>query len=402
VIFTLASVGCGLAPTAPALIIARIIQGAGGALVVPGSLAMIDATIDPDDRGRAIGTWAGFTGVASALGPFIGGWLVDAASWRLVFFINLPIATAAVIATLRSVPENRDVTATGRPDVLGAAAITAGLTGVLVALIQGPASGWPAWTIICGIAGLAALVAFVLIERRQPNPLLPLTLFRSAQFTGANLTTLAVYAALGGMFFLLALQLQLSMGYSAIQAGLATLPATAIMLLLSSRIGALSQRIGPRVPMTIGPIISGIGLVLLTMAVPGRSYVAGVLPGVCGFGLGMAITVAPLTSAVLAVDEKHVGAASGTNNAIARLSGMLAVAVLPAISGIDMNSGGPLGTGFATAMLISAGLCGLGGLTAALTVRRGRPFVPHTLPAVNQACQHPCTRVASGDQHGLA
>lgn len=398
VIFTAASLGCGLAPTGAVLIIARIIQGVGGALVVPGSLAMIEATVHPDDRGRAIGTWAGFTGVASAIGPFVGGWLVDAVSWQLVFFINLPIAIGAVIATLRWVPENRDAEANGRPDLLGAVAITAGLAGTLIALVQGPAHGWTLLPVTAAVGGAAALVAFVLIELRQRNPLLPMTLFRSTQFTGANLTTLAVYAALGGTLFLLALQLQLSLGYSAIQAGLATLPATVIMLLLSARVGSLAQRIGPRWPMTIGPVVAGIGLALLIMAVPGRSYLAGVLPGVAVFGLGMAITVAPLTSAVLAVDEEHVGAASGTNNAISRLAGMLAVAVLPAVSGIDMSSDRPLGPGFATAMLICAVLSGLGGLTAALTVRAGRPFRPHTLPAVNQGCQHPCTRTGRDDR----
>lgn len=392
VIFTVASLGCGLAPTAWALIIARIAQGVGGALLVPGSIAMINASIHPDDRGKAIGTWAGFTGVASALGPFVGGWLVDAVSWRLVFFINLPIAAAAVIATRRWVPENRDP-ASGRPDLLGAVMITAGLSGVLIALIQGTAHGWDALPIACAVAGIASLIAFVFIELRHPDPLLPMTLFRSAQFTGANLTTLTVYAALGSALFLLALQLQLSMGYSALQAGLATLPTTVIMLLLSGRVGALAQRTGPRLPMTIGPIVAGIGLALLSMVGLDRSYLAGVFPGVTVFGLGLAITVAPLTSAVLAVDEKHVGAASGANNAISRMAGMLAVAVVPAVSGIDTSTDGPLGPGFGTAMLISAVLCGLGGLVAAFTVNRGTPTRSHILPAINQGCQHPCTRL---------
>ncbi|MBO0811770.1 MAG: MFS transporter [Microlunatus sp.] len=399
-IFTVASLGCGLAPTALLLIIARIVQGVGGALLVPGSLAMIDATIHPDDRGRAIGTWAGFTGVAGAIGPFVGGWLVDVASWRLVFFINLPIAIGAVIATVRSVPETRDAAATGRPDVLGAAAITAGLAGLLTPLIEGPARGWAPLLISCLVAGILALVAFVLIEHRQPNPLLPLTLFRSPQFTGANITTLTVYAALGAALFLLALQLQLSMGYSATAAGLATLPTTVIMLLLSGRVGGLAQRTGPRLPMTVGPIVAGIGLALLIMAAPGRSYLAGVFPGVTVLGLGMAVTVAPLTSAVLAVDEQHVGAASGTNNAISRLAGMLAVAILPAVSGIDMSSGRALGPGFGTAMLISAVLCGLGGLAAALTITRATPVEVNTLPGVNAGCQHPATRSGAARDGG--
>ncbi|QGN33217.1 MFS transporter [Microlunatus sp. Gsoil 973] len=395
VIFCMASLGCGLAPTAQVLIIARILQGVGGALLVPGSLAMIDATFHPDDRGRAIGTWAGLTGAASAIGPFVGGWLVDAGSWRLVFLINLPIAAAAVIMTLHSVPESRDLSATGRPDVAGAITITAGLSGILIALIQGPAHGWTLVPIACGVVGVAALATFVGIERRHPSPMLPLTLFRSIQFTGANLTTLAVYGALGAVFFLLSVQLQLSMGYSAVEAGLSTLPSVVIMMLLSGRVGSLAQRSGPRLPMTVGPIITAIGVALLTMAVPGHSYLTGVFPGVVVFGLGMAVTVAPLTGAVLAVDEKHVGAASGTNNAISRLASMLAVAVVPAVSGLEMT-GGPLGSGFVTAMIICAALCGFGGLTAALTIRSGIRFRPHTPPSVSQACQAPYTRDEAG------
>ncbi|MQA03354.1 MAG: DHA2 family efflux MFS transporter permease subunit [Streptosporangiales bacterium] len=393
VVFTVASLACGLAPSAFGLILARLAQGVGGALLVPGSLAMIDATIRADDRGRAIGTWAGLTGVASAIGPFLGGWLVDAVSWRLVFFINVPIAVVAVAATLRYVPESRDTTTTGRPDIAGAVTITVGLAGVVFALIQGPAHGWTALPVTAAVVGAVALVAFPWLELRQRAPLLPLALFRSVQFTGANVTTLTVYAALGGALFLLALQLQLSMGYSPVAAGLATLPTTVIMLLLSGRIGGLAQRTGPRLPMTVGPLVAGAGLALLALARPGATYLGGVFPGVTVFGLGLAITVAPLTSAVLAaVDERHVGAASGVNNAISRLAGLLSVAVLPLVAGLDTTSGGPLGDGFATAMFISAALCGVGGRTAAVTVEKVTPVATHTLPAVNQACQHPCTR----------
>lgn len=393
IMFTAASLACGLAPSGFALILARLAQGVGGALLVPGSLALIDATVQAADRGRAIGTWAGLTGVASAIGPFVGGWLVDAVSWRLVFFINVPLAAAAITATLRYVPESRDTSATGRPDLAGAVSITVGLAGVVFALIQGPAHGWTLPPVAAIIVGAAALVAFPFIERRQRTPLLPLALFRSAQFAGANVTTLTVYAALGGALFLLALQLQLSMGYSALGAGLATLPTTVIMLLLSGRMGGLAARTGPRLPMTVGPLVAGAGLALLSLARPGATYLGGVFPGVVVFGFGLAITVAPLTSAVLAaVDEQHVGAASGANNAISRLAGLLAVAVLPLAAGLDTTSGGSLGTGFATAMFISAGLCGLGGVVAAVTVGRGTPVGTHTLPAVNQGCQHPCTR----------
>lgn len=393
VLFTLASLACGLAPTAPALIIARLAQGAGGALLVPGSLALIDATIRAEDRGRAIGSWAGLTGVASAVGPFVGGWLVDAVSWRLVFFINVPIAAAAVAVTLRHVPESRDAGATGRPDLPGAASITIGLAGVVVALIEGPERGWTALPLAALLVGVAALIAFGFIERRRRVPLLPLRLFRSAQFAGANVTTLVVYGALGGALFLLALQLQLSMGYSALDAGLATLPTTVIMLLLSGRIGGLAQRTGPRLPMSVGPVVAGAGLALLARAQPGASYLAGVFPGMVVFGLGLATTVAPLTSAVLAAtNEQHVGVASGVNNAISRLAGLLAVAILPLAAGLDTTSGGSLGGGFATAMYICAILCGAGGLVAAVTIGEHTAVRAHALPAVNQACQDPGTR----------
>lgn len=394
VAFTVASLGCGLAPGSGTLIVARLVQGVGGALLVPGSLALIDASISAEDRGKAVGTWAGMTGVASALGPFIGGWLVDAVSWRWVFFINVPLAIAAVIVTLRHVSESRGAATNGRRriDLAGAAAVTVGLAGVVYALIEVPASGWSPLRAVAAAIGAAALLAFPFIEARSPAPLIPLTLFRSAQFVGVNLVTLAVYAGLGGALFLLALQLQDGLGYSALEAGVATLPMTIVMLLLSSRMGALAQRIGARIPMIVGPLVAGAGLALLARVAPGGSYPAVVLPAVLVFGLGMAITVAPLTATVLSsVDEDHVGAASGANNSVSRLAGLLAVAVLPAVAGIDHAADG-LGPGFATAMLIAAALCALGAVTSALTITRTTNVRTHTLPAVNHACQHPCTR----------
>ena len=392
VLFTAASLGCGLAPTGEALVVARLLQGVGGALLVPGSLALINSSIRHDDRGEAVGRWAGLTGVSSALGPFVGGWLVDAVSWRSVFVINVPIAVAALLA-LRHVPESRNPQAVGRPDVLGALAVTAGLAGAVFALIEAPAAGWTPLAAAAAVIGVAGLVAFPLIERRHPSPLLPLSLFRSAQFTGANLTTLTVYAALSGALFLLSLQLQQSMGYSALAAGIATLPITVIMLLLSGRVGAVAQRTGPRLPMTVGPVVCAAGLVLLTRAVPGAGYASGVLPGVLVFGLGLSLTVAPLTSAVLAsVTEDNAGVASGVNNAVSRLAGLLAVAVLPVVSGLSRTgAGAPLGPGFGTALLISAGLCAAGGVLAWLTVGRAEHVDTYCLPGLNHACQDPCT-----------
>ncbi|GAA2351629.1 MFS transporter [Saccharopolyspora halophila] len=390
VVFTIASVGCGLAPTGTALIAARLAQGVGGALLVPGSLALINSAIREADRGMAVGRWAGLTGVSSAIGPFVGGWLVDAASWRWIFLINAPIAVAALLA-LRRVPESRNTSVTGPPDIGGAAAVTIGLAGTIFALIEVPGIGWNVVTTAAAVLGVAALIAFALIESRHPAPLLPPALLRSRQFTGANLTTLTVYAALGGALFLLSLQLQQSMGYSALETGVATLPITIIMLVLSGRVGALAQRTGPRLPMIIGPLGCALGLVLLTRAVPGASYLAGVFPGVLVFGLGLSITVAPLTSAVLAsVSPDDGGVASGVNNAVSRLAGLLAVAVLPVVAGLSGTpAGAPLGPGFATAMLISAALCAAGGLLSGLTIDRARHVDAPPLPGLNHSCQDP-------------
>ncbi len=390
--FTVASLACGLAPSGAGLIVARLAQGVGGALLVPGSLALINALIRSEDRGRAVGVWAGMSGVTSAIGPFVGGWLVQAVSWRWVFFINLPLAGAAIVITLIHVSETRDPAAHGRPDLAGSVLITAGLAGVIYTLIEAPAHGWSPVAVAAVAVGVAALVAFPFVEARTDQPLLELSIFRSAQFTGANLTTLGVYAGLGGALFLLALQLQQSLRYSPVSAGVALLPITVIMLLLSPRIGALAQRVGPRLPMTLGPVVAGVGLALMARITPGATYLDAVLPAVVVFGLGLSITVAPLTSTVLAsVPEAHVGAASGTNNAVSRLAGLLAVAILPVVAGIHQGTG-PLGPGFGRAMVISAVICALAGVVAWATVRQATPVQTQILPGVNQACADACTR----------
>ncbi|HUF84957.1 MAG TPA: DHA2 family efflux MFS transporter permease subunit, partial [Acidimicrobiia bacterium] len=322
VAFTAASLLCGIAPNMGTLIAARAFQGAGGALLVPGSLALISASFREEDRGAAIGAWSGLTGVSTAIGPFLGGWLVDSVSWRLVFLINLPLAAVATWITLRHVPESRDPGAGRRPDLRGAIAVTLGLAGVVYALIEGPSHGWSPGVVIAGVLGVLGLVAFPLVERRQEHPLVPLGIFRSLQFTGANLTTFTVYAGLSTALFLVVLQLQTVMGYSAIEAGSALLPITVLMLLLSARAGRIAQQIGPRLPMTIGPLVVAAGFLLLSGLGPGDSYATGVFPGVTVLGLGLAVTVAPLTAAVLAaVDDHHVGVASGVNNAVARVAG---------------------------------------------------------------------------------
>lgn len=393
VVFSIASLGCGLAPTIGWLIGARLVQGVGAAALVPGSLALIDAGITDADRGRAVGLWAGMSGVTTALGPLIGGWLVDAASWRWVFLLNLPLAVAVAWIAARHISESCDRTARGGPDIFGAAAVTVGLAGVIFALIETPSRGWTFVTATSACMGLVALVAFPLIERRAPSPLLPPKLFRSRQFTGANLTTLAVYTAIGGALFLLTLQLQQSLHYSATAAGLATLPMTIIMMIGSPLAGALGQRAGPRLPMTVGPMVAAGGVALMARIVPGATYLAAVLPAVVIFSVGLAITVAPLTAAVLsAVPDAYAGTASGVNNAVSRIAGLVAIAVLPVASRIDAAPGTPLGSGFSLAMLIIAVVCMVGGSVAWLTIRTGADVAHQLVPGINHACQDPCTR----------
>jgi EmrB/QacA subfamily drug resistance transporter len=384
--FTVASVLCGVAPNAGTLIAARALQGTAGALLVPGSLALISATFVDEDRGKAVGAWSGLTGVTSAIGPFLGGYLVDAVSWRLIFFINVPLAAGAVAIATRHVPETR-AHGTRHIDVSGALTISVALAGISYALIEGFDTGR---AVVIGLVGLLALVAFFVIEARKRDPMLPLGLFRITQFTGANATTLAVYAALGGAFFLIVFELQNVMGYSAIEAGASLVPVTIMMLLLSSRFGALSQRIGARIPMTVGPMIVGLGLVLFAQIGPGDHYATTVLPAAIVFGLGLSVTVAPLTAAVLgAVDNDRAGIASGVNNAVARLAGLLAVAVLPGLVGLDSaNTHSEFTDAFAKAMYISAVLAVLGGVVAFLTIRTTRTVAPTT--TLFQPCHDPC------------
>ena len=383
--FSVASAACGFAPNATVLVFARAVQGAGAALLVPGSLALISASFHPDDRGRAVGAWSGLAGVSGAIGPFVGGWLIDAVSWRLIFFINVPLAAVCFVITTRYVPESRDEDEVGvRPDFAGATAASIGLAAMAYGLIE---QQW-----IAGIAGAAILVGFVFIERRVAHPMLPLAIFRSSQFTGANLTTLAVYTGLGGTTFALVLQLQKSLGYSALEAGLALVPLTLMMLVLSSRSGALAQRIGPRAQMTVGPIIVAAGLLLLTRVEPGRSYAAAVLPGALVFGLGLVITVAPLTTAVLAaVDDHHLGVGSAFNNAVARIAGLLAVAALPVLAGLDTGGSiASLDSGFRKSMVICAAICAVGGVISFLTIRRSIPVAGVPQASIFQPCHDAC------------
>ena len=391
--FATASALCGIAPTTETLIAARALQGVGAALLVPGSLALLSATVRQEDRGRAIGAWSGLVGVASAAGPFVGGWLVDAASWRWAFFINLPLAGLVLFAA-RHVPESVDPDAPRHLDLLGATVVAFGLASLTAGLIEAGGE-WSAPTIAAVLAGIGLLVAFVVIEHRSPAPMLPLDLFRSRQFRGANLVTLAIYAGLGGVFFFVVVNLQASLGYSALESGAALTPATGVMLLLSARMGAIAQKTGPRLPMTIGPAIAAVGLALLGQIEAGDQYVTAVLPGVLLFGLGMSMTVAPLTAAVLgAVEERHLGIASATNNAVARLAGLLAVAIIPSVAGFELTGGGSSLPGYAMAMWISAALALSASVIAFLTIGRGRQVSSVPQP-IGQSCQSPALVASS-------
>jgi EmrB/QacA subfamily drug resistance transporter len=382
--FAGASLLCGLAPSAFWLVVARALQGVGAALLTPGSLAILQASFVPGDRSRAIGAWSGFGGVAGALGPFLGGWLISAVSWRLVFLINLPIAVAVVWIAGRHVPESRAPDDDGPLDVRGAVAITLALVGITYGLTEGPVRGWSSPVVLVALIGGAVFaVTFLVLEQRAANPMLPLRIFRSVQFSAANAVTFVVYGALGGALFLLPVVLQGSVGYTPLQAGLALLPVTVIMLALSSWSGALAARIGPRLQMSVGPVVIAAGLALLVRIGGDGDYVTQVLPAVLVFGLGLAINVAPLTSTALnAAPAEQAGIASAVNNDVARIAGLLAVAVLPVVVGITGDAylePDLLLSGFREAVLISAALCLAGGVLAALTIQNppGRPGPAH-------------------------
>jgi EmrB/QacA subfamily drug resistance transporter len=375
--FAAASLACAFAPNALILVACRLLQGIAGALLVPNSLAMLEQGFEGEDRGAAIGQWAAWSAVSTAIGPLAGGWLVDSLSWRWVFAAVVPFGIAAAIIANRFVPRADSEKESAPLDVTGAILITVALAGLIGGLIAGPESGFSHPLVLsCLGGGVVLLVAFFVTERRSAAPLLPLDVFASRQFSGANVTTLFVYAALSALFLLLMLELQTVMGYSALKAGASLLPINAFMLLVSPWAGRLAERLGARLPMVCGAAIAAVGMVLFVRAHPGASYAASVLPAVCVFGLGLSIFVAPLTAAVLAaVPPDRVGVASAVNNAVSRLAGLLATAIIPVAAGISGASAlgaETFGRGFVRGMWISAGLCGAGAITAWLTISATR------------------------------
>jgi EmrB/QacA subfamily drug resistance transporter len=335
--FAAASLLCAVAPDERLLIAARALQGIGGALLTPGSLAIISASFHPDDRAKAVGAWSGLAGVSTAIGPILGGWLVQDVSWRWAFGLNLPLAAAVVALAVRHVPETRAERRPPHLDLGGTVLVAAGLGCLTFGTTQAGSNGWSAGTAGVVALGLAFGAVFVLVERREREPLVPLGLFRDRTFSGTNVMTFLTYAALSAVLFVLVLHLQVGAHYGALAAGMATLPITAVMLLFSPRSGALAARIGPRLQLMAGPLLAAAGLALLLRIDPGhRNYLVDILPGVLVFGAGLTTLVAPLTATVMAsAPGDDVGIASGVNNAISRAGGLLAVAVLPPLAGLQ-------------------------------------------------------------------
>ncbi|WP_082860444.1 MFS transporter [Alloactinosynnema sp. L-07] len=401
--FGAASVLCGLAGSTGTLIAARALQGIGGALLTPGSLSILQSVFHKEDRARAIGSWSALGGIAAAAGPLVGGLLVQVWSWRLAFLINVPVAVACVWLALKFVPETRDEDGNGRVDWLGSAIGAVGLAGITVALIGLPA-GTPEWVEFpVFIGGLVFMLEFIRGQWKWDHPLIPPALFRDRTFAISNALTFVVYAALGGVMMLMGLQLQISLGYSPTAAGIASVPITIVMLLLSSRFGALASKYGPRWFLVGGPLLVAAAMLMLMRVGPGSTYLGSVLPAVTVFGLGLAVVVAPVTATVLAAaPDRYAGVASGVNNAVARTGGLLAVAVLPAAAGLTgaaYTDPTALTSSWRTALLICAGLCVVGGLLAlgvrgnVLAVVDHAPDCPHPGDCLHCSVDAPPTHV---------
>jgi EmrB/QacA subfamily drug resistance transporter len=377
--FAVTSVLCAIAPTSELLIGARALQGTAGALLTPAALAVIIATFGPDERGRAIGTWTAWTGIGALAGPLIGGQIVEVASWRWIFVITLPVLVATLVLIRVAIPPSADTPRARHVDVRGAVLAALGLGGPVFALIAQPDAGWTApQVVVPGLVGIALLVAFIVHERRTADPMLPLVLFRRRNFSWGNVETLGMYAGLGIQLFLVVLFLQEVAGWSPIAAGAATIPITLIMFATARRFGALADTHGPRFFMGVGPIVAGAGTLLFLRLGSDVTYVTDVLPAICLFSIGLSMTVAPLTAAVLAeTAQAQAGIASAVNNAVARVAGLLGVAVIGTVVGGRLSV-----DGFHRGMALAAGLLIAAGLAGAFGIRNARREVrAETIPA---------------------
>lgn len=376
--FAVCSLLCAVSPSIEFLVGARALQGIAAALLTPGSLAILQASFRPEDRMRAIGAWSGMVGISTALGPVVGGWLVGW-TWRAIFWLNVPIAVVVIILCHRTIPESRDPEAAKHFDTKGVILATAGLAGTTYALTAWGSDGATPTTVLAAVVGLASLVGFVLVEQRERMPLVPMSLFKNRDFAVVNFVTLLVYAALSGCFFFLAVQLQVSGGYSPLEAGAATVPVSVLMLLLSERAGALAGRFGSRVMIGGGAVVCAAGLVLLAPLGRHPNFLTAVLPGIVVFGLGLCALVTPLTGTVLAAaPDRYAGTASGINNAVSRAGGLLAVAALPLLIGLTGDEyavPSALTPAYRHALYICVGLLLAGGAAAFAGVTRaaGRP-----------------------------
>jgi EmrB/QacA subfamily drug resistance transporter len=404
VITLVASLACAAAPDVVTLVVARLVQGVGGALVVPSSLALLNGTLVDTDRARGIGVWAGISTLGTALGPYAAGWLVDTASWRFVFLLNVLLVPPA-LWVLRRVPD----VAARRPlsvDVGGGALVVVGLGGVIYALTEGPDSGWTSGPVlITGAVGLLALVAVIPFERRLSQPMLRTTLFRSRVFDAINVATLIFYGALAAASYLVVLQCELRLGYSATAAGAALIPESAVFLIVSPLVGGLVARIGTRWPMTAGILLVAAGFGWLSAAGPGRSYVETILPGALLWGLGIGLAVAPLTAGVLAaVGDGDLGEASGINDAASRIGGVVVIALVPTLlaAGRSDSLTQPLAAHYQTAMVVMAGLCVAAALITVLFVPAGKAVggLPAADPRLHgcAAPAGPAVRIGGGDR----
>jgi EmrB/QacA subfamily drug resistance transporter len=358
--FGVVSLLCGLAPNAPALIVARFVQGIFGALLVPGGLAIINTNFPAKQRGVAIGAWSAWSAIFSALGPLLGGYILGVASWRWIFFINLPLVVLCYAVGSASIKEGRDETVR-RVDVRGAALAMLGLAGLTYGLIEGPAHHWNLSSCAPLILGLIFSAIFVRVERKSKDPMVKLALFKSGNFTGSNLMTFMMYGALSGFFFALVIYLQTRLHYSSIKAGLSLMPVTILMLLFARRVGALSARFGARRFMTAGPLLAAIGIASMFRLEPGSSYLSVVLPGVLLFAIGLVLVVAPLTTTVMtSVSDANSGIASGINNAVSRVAGLLVVAVLGLLGPNQV---------YHFAIVLCAVMAGLAGVISYVTIK---------------------------------